>query len=139
MPLFRHLNGKELAHIDRLLVIHELGAGELLTQEETFGRQAFIIASGHAAVTIGDRRIATVGPGEIIGEMALLDKRPRTATVTALEPMRVFVLDPRSFNALLAEPEIARRLLETEVGRLRVADAVVAQRTERGTAGAQPP
>jgi CRP-like cAMP-binding protein len=56
--------------------------------------------------------------------MALLDRRPRTATVTAIEPMRAFVVDPRSFNSLLAEPEIARKLLETEVGRLRIADSV---------------
>jgi CRP-like cAMP-binding protein len=124
VPLFKYLNERELARIDRLLTIHDLAAGELLTQEETVGRQAFIILSGRAAVTIADRHIATVGPGEIIGEMALLDRRPRTATVTALEPMRVFVVDPRSFNTLLAEPEIARNLLDVEVGRLRVADSV---------------
>jgi CRP-like cAMP-binding protein len=124
VPLFKGLNSRELARVDRLLTLRDLAAGELLTQEETVGRQAFIILSGHAAVTIGDRHIATVGPGEIIGEMALLDRRPRTATVTAIEPMRAFVVDPRSFNSLLAEPEIARKLLETEVGRLRIADSV---------------
>jgi CRP-like cAMP-binding protein len=124
VPLFTHLNARELARVNGLLTIHDLAAGQLLTQEETVGRQAFIILSGEAAVTISGRRIKTVGPGEIIGEMALLDRQPRTATVIALEPMRVFVVDPRSFNSLLAEPEIARKLLETEVCRLRVADSV---------------
>jgi CRP-like cAMP-binding protein len=123
VPLFKHLNARELGRIDRFLTIHDLAAGELLTREEAVGREAFIILSGQAAVTISGRRIKTVGPGEVIGEMALLDRQPRTATVTALEPMRVFVVDPRSFNSLLAEPEIARKLLETEVGRLRVADS----------------
>jgi CRP-like cAMP-binding protein len=123
VPLFEHLNPRELARVDGLLTIHDLAAGELLTQEDTVGREAFIILSGHAAVTISGRRIKTVGPGEIIGEMALLDRQPRTATVIALEPMRVFVVDPRSFNSLLAEPEIARKLLENEVGRLRVANS----------------
>jgi CRP-like cAMP-binding protein len=61
--------------------------------------------------------------------MALLDRQPRTATVTALEPVRAFVLDPRSFNTLLAEPEIARKLLRVEVGRLRVADSVATATT----------
>jgi CRP-like cAMP-binding protein len=124
VPLFKSLSGKELTRIDRLLTFHELAAGELLTQEECVGRQAFIILSGQAEVTIAARHIATVGPGEIVGEMALLDRQPRTATVTALEPMRVFVVDPRSFNALMAEPDIARNLLDVEVGRLRVADTV---------------
>jgi CRP-like cAMP-binding protein len=129
VPLFKYLNPKELARIDRLFTIHDLGAGQVLTTEQTVGRQAFIILSGRAAVTIRGRPIATVGPGEIIGEMALLDRQPRTATVTALEPVRAFVLDPRSFNTLLAEPEIARKLLNVEVGRLRVADSVATATT----------
>jgi CRP-like cAMP-binding protein len=123
VPLFKFLNGRDLARIDRLLTIHNLAAGELLTEEDSVGRQAFILLSGQAAVTIAGRHIATVGPGEIVGEMALLDSQPRTATVTALEPMRVFVVDPRSFNSLIAEPEIARQLLDIEIGRLRLADA----------------
>jgi CRP-like cAMP-binding protein len=129
VTLFKGLSRRELARVDRVLTMQDLAAGELLTHEETVGRQAFIILSGQAAVTIGGRHIATVGPGDIIGEIALLDRRPRTATVTALEPMQAFVVDPRSFNSLLAEPEIARKLLETEVGRLRIADSVAAEST----------
>ena len=124
VPLFEGLNSKELARVDRLLDTVEVATGNLLTEEGAVGREAFIILSGHAAVTIGGRPVATVGPGEVIGEMALLDRQPRTATVTALEPMRVLVVDPRSFSTLLTEPAIARRLLDAEVGRLRVADSV---------------
>jgi CRP-like cAMP-binding protein len=124
IPLFEGLNDRGLARVDCLLTIHDVAGEELLTEEGTVGRQAFIILSGQAAVTIAGRLIATVGPGEIIGEIALLDRQARTATVTALEPMRVFVVDPRGFNSLLTEPEIARKLLDAEVGRLRVANSV---------------
>jgi CRP-like cAMP-binding protein len=124
VPLFRALNSKELARVDRLVAIVHLDTDEQLTKEGTVGRQAFIILSGQAAVTVAGRPIATVGPGEIIGEMALLDHQPRSATVTALEPMQAFLIDLQSFNSLLSEPAIARKLLDAEVGRLRVADAV---------------
>jgi CRP-like cAMP-binding protein len=129
VPLFKYLTERELARVDCLFTIHDLAGGELLTKEQTIGRQAFIILSGRAAVTIRGRSIATVGPGEIIGEMALLDRRPRTATVTALEPIRALVLDQRSFNTLLAEPAIARKLLDVEVGRLRTADSAATATT----------
>jgi cAMP-dependent protein kinase regulator len=125
VPLFAGLNSKQLARVDRLLDTLELAAGDLLTDEGTVGRQALIILSGHAEVTIGGRRVATVGPGEVIGEIALLDRQPRSATVTALEPMQVFVIDPRCFGTLLSEPAIARKLLDTEVSRLRVANSVL--------------
>jgi CRP/FNR family transcriptional regulator, cyclic AMP receptor protein len=123
VPLFAGLNSKELTRVDRLLDTVERATGDVLTEEGTVGRQAFIVLSGRASVTIGGRPVATLGPGEVIGEMALLDRQPRTATVTALEPMKVFVIDPRSFSTLLAEPAIARRMLDAEVGRLRIADS----------------
>ena len=57
VPLFKYLNPKELARVDRLFTIHDLAAGQVLTTEQTVGRQAFIILSGRAAVTIRGRRI----------------------------------------------------------------------------------
>jgi CRP-like cAMP-binding protein len=124
VSLFKGLSSQELARVDRLVTTVQFDTGELLTKEGTVGRQAFIVLSGHAAVTIGGRSVATVGPGEMIGEMALLDGQPRTATVTALEAMNALLLDLRSFNSLLAEATIARKLLDAEVGRLRIADSI---------------
>lgn len=122
VPLFSGLTDRELARVDRLITPVDLKAGEALTTEGAGGRQAFIVISGHAEVTIAGRLVAIVGPGEVVGEMALLDHRPRTATVTAVESMRAFVVDPRSFACLLAEPGIARKVLDAEVSRLRAAN-----------------
>jgi CRP-like cAMP-binding protein len=121
--LFDGLTNAELARVHRFFTIIDLDAGRVLTTEGTTGRQAFIVLSGVAEVTIAGRRVATVGPGEVVGEMALLDRQPRTATVTAVEAMRVLVADPRSFHSLLADPRIARKVLDVEVHRLRVADS----------------
>lgn len=123
VPLFSGLNARELARVDRLITPVDLKAGEALTTEGTSGRQAFIVISGHAEVTISGDLVAIVGPGEVVGEMALLDHRPRTATVTAVESMRAFVVDPGSFNSLLAEAGIARKILDAEVSRLRASNA----------------
>ena len=122
LPMFSGLNGRELARVARFMMPVDLKVGEALTTEGTSGRQAFIVISGHAEVTIAGRLVAIVGPGEVVGEMALLDHHPRTATVTAVEPMRAFVLDPRSFACLLAEAGIARKVLDAEVSRLRAAN-----------------
>lgn len=122
VPLFSDLNEKDLAQVDRLLTPIDLAAGEVLTTEGTSGRQAFIIVTGHADVTIAGRLVAVVGPGEVVGEMALVDHLPRTATVTTREAMRVFVVDPRSFSTLLAHPRMASKVLGSEVSRLRAAN-----------------
>jgi CRP-like cAMP-binding protein len=116
---FRELTSKQLARVDQMLTAVEVPAGTRLTTEGATGREAFIIVSGHAAITIGGQHVATLGPGEIVGEMALLDHQPRTATVTATEPMHLLVTDPRNFNTLLTHPQILRYLLDTEIRRLR--------------------
>lgn len=122
VPLFSGLNNRELAQVGRLITLVDLPPGHALTTEGTIGRQVFIVISGHAEVTIAGRLVAIVGPGEVVGEMALLDHHPRTATVTAVESMRAYVVDPRGFTSLLAEGRIARKVLDAEVRRLRAAN-----------------
>jgi CRP/FNR family cyclic AMP-dependent transcriptional regulator len=126
VPLLAGLTDRELTWVDRLVTLVDVEAGDVLTTEGTTGREAFVLMSGTAVVTIAGREVATVGPGDVVGEMAVLDGQPRTATVTALEPMRVLAIDPRSFRTLLGEPGIARKVLAAEVARLRVADAMPA-------------
>jgi len=68
---------------------------------------------------VGDRQVARLGPGEFFGEMALLGRRNlRTATVTALTPMRLLVIDPRQFSTLLQMEGVARSMLGEVVERL---------------------
>ena len=126
LTLFAGMNDRELARVVQLLTPISLRPGARLTTEGTSGRQAFIILAGTAEVTIAGQIVATAGPGDVIGEMALLDGRPRTATVTTLEEVEAFVLDPRSFNTLLDQQEIARKVLTAEVDRLRAANSAQA-------------
>jgi CRP-like cAMP-binding protein len=119
---FGELTPAQLRRVDQLVTPMEVPAGTQLVAEGAAARQVFVIVSGRAEVTIAGRHVATLGPGDVIGEMALLDRQPRSATVTASEPMQVLVADPRGFAALLAEPQVTRALLDVEVRRLRGAD-----------------
>jgi CRP-like cAMP-binding protein len=76
--------------------------------------------SGHATVEIGGEEVATLEAGDIVGEMALLEREPRVATVTATDDVRALVLTPNGFNAVLdASPTVARRVMATLAQRLR--------------------
>lgn len=124
--LFSGLGDHELATVDRLVDDVTVPPGYVLTTEGQIGRQAFIIASGEATVTIAGKRVATVGPGEVVGEVALTDGRPRTATVTAVTPMQLLVLGAPAFQSLLSESALARRVLADVIRRLREADRIAA-------------
>src|SRR4026208_64565 len=69
--------------------------GDVLMSEGEPGREAFIITDGTLSVKRGRKKIAELGPGNLVGEMALIVDEPRTATVTALEPVRAYSV-PRS-------------------------------------------
>ena len=110
---------KDIAGLGDDLTVKE---GEVLTAEGTPGQECFVVISGKARATVGGREIGLVGPGDCVGEMALLDTAPRTATVTATTDMEVFVLEPRSFGDLLdRHPSVAKRLLAVMARRLRAA------------------
>src|SRR5690348_10483220 len=78
----------------------DVGAGHVLVEEGCPGDEAYVLVSGNAEVVVGGRRVAWIGPGELFGEMAVLDRKPRSATVTATEPSRVAVLDRRMTDGL---------------------------------------
>ena len=83
-----------------------------------------MIIDGTATVTRHGRKVATLGPGGAFGELALLDKAPRNATVTAATPMEIVVLGQREFGGLIDEvPGFARKLLAGMAQRLRDSDA----------------
>ena len=87
------------------------------------GREAFVIADGRAKVTIRGKRSAKLGPGDCFGEMALLHRAPRSATVTAESDMRLFVLGSREFSHLIENvPTVARRVLAALAERVREAE-----------------
>ena len=82
-------------------------------------REFFILLSGAAVVRRNGRKLRVLGPGEMIGEIALLNDGPRTATVTLTESSRVLVLAARDFRTLLREsPDLALKVLATVSERL---------------------
>src|SRR3954453_17272808 len=122
--LFSNLTKKELAAVGRASDELEVDAGRILVQEGASGHEFFLILEGQAAVKRAGRKIASLGPGQYFGEMALLDRAPRNATVVADTPMRVLVLAQREFNDVVdAVPGLAHKMLRSMATRLREADA----------------
>ena len=112
IPLFKECTKKELQAVSRLVTPINVRAGKVLTKEGDAGREFMIIASGSASVRRKGRKIATLGPGDFFGELALLAGVPRTATVIAESDMVVEALNRAEFATLLDEsPSIARKVL----------------------------
>jgi CRP/FNR family transcriptional regulator, cyclic AMP receptor protein len=117
VPLFEQCSKKDLRSIGQIADEVDLRAGKVLIQEGERGREFFVIIEGEVEVRRKGRKLATLGPGNFVGEMALLAKSPRTATVTALTPVDVLVITDRAFLDLLDRmPElwlkVARALAE---------------------------
>lgn len=116
LPVFASLPKRALAIADSLLTPVTFDDGDILCHEGELGRQAFVIVSGSAVVSRGTEVLATVGPGDIVGELALLGAVRRSASVTAVEPVRALVMSAQEFNGLLALPGMAeevRRIADT--------------------------
>jgi CRP-like cAMP-binding protein len=110
--LFEGLSRKQLVHIARLSEDLDVAAGTVLCKEGSRAREFFVVVDGEAEVTKGGRRVATVGAGDFFGEIALLERVNRTATVTAVTPLRFFVISDRAFDAVLdTDPTIERKVL----------------------------
>jgi CRP-like cAMP-binding protein len=83
VPLFEGLSKRQLRRISSLMTRIDRPAGQVLTREGEYGSEFFIVLEGEVEVRQADRVIATREPGDYVGEIALLDKRPRTASVVA--------------------------------------------------------
>ena len=118
-PLFEGLAKRQLALLARLTDDLDVPAGSVLCKEGQRGHEFFVIIEGEAEVTRGGKRLATIGSGEFFGEIALLERVVRTATVTATTPLRFFVVSDSAFSSVLAiDPSIERKLLRTLARRL---------------------
>jgi CRP/FNR family cyclic AMP-dependent transcriptional regulator len=123
VPLFSALSRRELALVARRAEDVTVPAGKVLVSEGETGQQFFVIMSGEAKLSRRGRKIATLGPGDAFGELALLDKHPRNATAVAETPMELVVLGQREFAGLIDDvPGFARKLLAAMAARLRAAD-----------------
>jgi len=123
VPLFKDLSKKHLQHIAQLATRLDLPAGRELTREGEIGHEFLVVLDGEVEVRLGDKVIATRGPGEFFGEISLLDHRPRTATVVAKTPVVVEVIGQREFATMLQdEPEVASQLMSAMAQRLAEID-----------------
>jgi CRP-like cAMP-binding protein len=100
-----------------------IDAGRVLVEQGRTGHEFFLILDGEAVIRRNNRKIATLGPGQYFGELAILDRGPRSASVIANTDMRVLVLGQREFVGVLDSiPGMASKLLTTMAQRLREAD-----------------
>jgi CRP/FNR family transcriptional regulator, cyclic AMP receptor protein len=123
VTFFEGFTDDELRRVASLAEEVEAEAGAELTDQGRPGQEAYVILEGTAAVVVNGTEIARVGPGEIVGEMALIDHRPRIATVTAVTPLKLLSFDATRFRRLLDEmPKAQVRVMEKLVERLRERD-----------------
>jgi CRP-like cAMP-binding protein len=124
VPLFAGCTTKELRDIAKATVELSLDEGKEFVTQGDVGREAFIIVEGKADVLRGGTKIAELGPGNCVGELALLDHGPRTATVVAATPLTVLVLGPREFSGLLDEvPALTHKILAALASTVRELDS----------------
>jgi CRP-like cAMP-binding protein len=121
--LFASCSSRDLRHIRQSLDEVTVSPGRVLCQEGSAGREFFLIVDGQASVRRKERKVATLGPGSYFGELALLDRGPRSASIVADTPMTLLVLEQRAFIGVLdSVPSLARKLLGATAERLREAD-----------------
>ena len=140
IPLFSELETEQLRTVCRLSKRMRVGSGTRIIDEGARGDALYVILSGELEVSKNDEGreliLATRGPGEYLGEMSLLEQRPRTATVKAIRDSEVLAIDADTFGNLLdANPMIARGLLRTVAARLRSTEGSLMQREKLASLG----
>jgi CRP/FNR family transcriptional regulator, cyclic AMP receptor protein len=120
IPLFASCTDDELELVASAAERATYRAGEPLISEGEEGWEFFVLTAGSAEVTRGGRRLATIGVGEFVGELSLLDGGTRNASVTALEDVEVLLLAYDEFWEVISRaPGLDKKLLAGMARRLR--------------------
>ena len=123
IPLFSALSKKDLGRIAKASNEISVDTGHVLVDQGDAGREAFVLIEGTATVRRNGKKVGTLSSGDAIGELALLDHGPRTATVTAATPLTALVLSAREFAGVLEEvPGLSQKLLGQLAARVRELD-----------------
>jgi CRP/FNR family transcriptional regulator, cyclic AMP receptor protein len=123
-PIFAGLSHDQVEVLAKYAEEKDVAAGTELTHEGRYEGGVVVVISGSVGIERDGRRVDTVGPGEVFGEIAAIDGGPRTATTRALEDSHVVVVSPRQFNEVLDEaPELRTTVLSTMESRLERIDA----------------
>jgi CRP/FNR family transcriptional regulator len=122
--LFSGLDERELESLADEFNERRFSAGDAIALEGEGGLMFFVVDSGEAAVEVHGQEVGRLGPGDAFGEIALIDRRPRTATVTALSDLRTYGLPVFVFRPYVeARPQVAWKLLEAMADRLAAAES----------------
>lgn len=127
VPLFAGLLPSEVERITMVMKPVQVAAGEVICTEGQPGHEFYVIADGEASVEHSGSVAAKLHTGDYFGELALLDRGPRSATVRAQSDCRLYVLQEASFASLLNEvPALAQKLLASLARRLRHVESQLA-------------
>jgi CRP/FNR family transcriptional regulator, cyclic AMP receptor protein len=122
--LFSELDEKDLSSLAEEFNERRFSPGETIALEGAGGLMFFVVASGEASVEVHGDEVASLGPGDSFGEVALIDRRPRTATVTAKTELVTYGLPVFVFRPFVeARPDVAWKLLEAMADRLEAAES----------------
>lgn len=128
VPIFEALENDQLRELASWFQVQDVSEGATLVGEGAPGYMFFVLANGTAAVTSQGQSVATLGPGDFFGEMAILGAGRRVATVTSASPARLLVMFGTEFRRLEAEhPEIAARIVEAVETRVAELNALSAE------------
>jgi CRP-like cAMP-binding protein len=123
VSIFAELKPKDLTQLAREAHERSFPAGTKLTEDSAVGASFSVIAEGTATVMVDGAAVRTLGRGDFFGEMALIDRETRSATVVADSDVKCLVFSAWVFRPFaLAHPEVAWALLETMVKRVRAAE-----------------
>ncbi len=123
VPLFSACTKKDLATVAKHSEHLKIPAGTEMTTEGRVGYEFYVIIDGKASVRRGKKQINTLGPGDAFGELSLLDRAPRNATVVAETEIDALILGQREFSALLdIVPTLAHKLLIGMARRIHAMD-----------------
>jgi CRP-like cAMP-binding protein len=128
VPLFASQGERGIDEISRLVRVVDMPAGRRITTEGEPGHEFYVIASGSVRVERQDKLLRTLHAGDFLGEIALIDGGPRTATATTDTDAQLLVIAQSDFGVLLERfPEIQSTVLQALAERIRRLDPAAGQ------------
>lgn len=126
VDIFAHTPDEMLSAVAAIVTEIEYQPGETFIKQGDYGESMYLIVDGAVLIHQGEREIFTLGPGKSVGELAILDLAPREASVTTVEPSRLFRIDKDAFDEVLDDsPEIAQSVIRALCQRVRMTTAAL--------------
>jgi CRP/FNR family cyclic AMP-dependent transcriptional regulator len=124
VPLFTELSPADLKHVAEVAEEHAYPDGEVVAEQGEAGEEMHIVVAGEVRVVVGGREVARRGPGEYVGEMAILAETTRMASLVCAGPVRTLSIERRAFERILRErPDVSLAVMRVLSDRLREAHA----------------